>query len=273
MSGIIHPYYSVILVPAIAALVGAAAVELWDRRRTSQLAALALAAGVVVSGVTAWALLERTPGFLPGLGLGVLALSIAAAILVAIQGSLLGPAINRVAIALALVAVLAGPLAYAGVTMQTAYAGGDPGAGPQTASFGGGAAGPGDVRASTDTALIRYLVEHRGNARWIVTVDGANVAAPIQLAAGEPVMAMGGFTGSDPAPTLAALKAAIASGELRYVLVEQGGPGGGGPGVFGGPAGGGRGVTSERSAWVTSTCAAVRIDGASTSLYDCAGAG
>ncbi|WP_455432462.1 mannosyltransferase YkcB-related protein [Thermocatellispora tengchongensis] len=50
------------------------------------------------------------------------------------------------------------------------------------------------------------------------------------LATGEPVIAMGGFTGSDPAMTADKLAAYVASGRLRYVI-----PGGG----FGGPAAGG----------------------------------
>jgi hypothetical protein len=76
-------------------------------------------------------------------------------------------------------------------------------------------------------------------------------------------MAMGGFTGSDPAPTLEQLQAYVASGQLRYVLVDGGGPGGG----FGGGPGGG---TSDVTSWVTSSCTPVAT--VSSSLYDCSGA-
>jgi 4-amino-4-deoxy-L-arabinose transferase-like glycosyltransferase len=281
MSGIVHAYYSVVLVPAIAALVGAAAVELWDHRATSRLAGLALAAGLVATGVTAWALLDRTSSFVPGLGIGILAVSIAAAMVIAIPAGLVRPFATRAAIALALVAVLAGPLAYAGSTMTTALAGGDPQPGPMAQS-GGGPGGAGQGGSSVSQTVIDYLVANQGSARWLVAVDGSNVAASIQLAAGQPVMTMGGFTGSDPYPSLDALKAAIASGELRFVVVGggQGGPGGGFGGPGGGPGGGGPGgggnggsATSEITSWVTSSCAAVTINGASTGLYDCAGAG
>jgi len=290
MSGIIHPYYTVVIVPAIAALVGAATVDLWDRRSSSPLAGVALAGGLVVTGVTAWALLERTPTFVPGLGIGILAVSIAAAIVVAIPAGLVRPLATRTAVALALVAVLAGPLAYGASTMQTALSGGDPTPSPMAAlgGFGGpgGPGGPGGQTGTANLALVNYLVAHQGTARWIVAVDGSMSAAGIQLAASKPVMTMGGFTGGDPTPTVSALKAAIASGELRYVLVSQGGPGGGGfggggpdggfgpdGGSGGGPGGGSGGSTNAaRSAWVTSACTAVTIDGTATSLYDCAGA-
>jgi len=274
MSGIVHPYYSVILVPAIAALVGGVAVELWDRRATSPLAGVVLAAGIVASGVTAWVLLERTPAFVPGLGIGILALSLAAAMIVAIPAGYLGRAATRAAVALALVAVLAGPLAYAADTTQAAIAGGDPAPAPMAAVDFGGRGGPAG-ELGVNSALVRYLVEHRGDARWIVAADGSSLAAAIQLAAGEPVMTMGGFSGGDPAPTLGELKAAIASGELRYVFIGGAGRDGigrplGGPSGAGGP--GGPEGSSDRSAWVKASCVAVQLDGADTGLYDCASA-
>jgi hypothetical protein len=82
-------------------------------------------------------------------------------------------------------------------------------------------------------------------------------------------MAMGGFTGSDPAPTLDQLKSYIASGKLRFVLAGGGFDGfggfGGGPGAIGGGDG------TDRNSWVTSTCKLVSYGGSAT-LYDCAGA-
>jgi 4-amino-4-deoxy-L-arabinose transferase-like glycosyltransferase len=87
----------------------------------------------------------------------------------------------------------------------------------------GGFGGPGG-QASTE--LMNYLVANRGDAAFLVAVSGANSAAPIILATHQPVLAMGGFTGSDPAPTLAQLQAMVASGELRFILLG----GGGGPG-------------------------------------------
>ena len=58
-------------------------------------------------------------------------------------------------------------------------------------------------------------------------MSSAQGAGSIELASGAPVMAMGGFSGSDPAPTLDQLQSLVASGQLRYVLLGGGGPGGG----------------------------------------------
>jgi 4-amino-4-deoxy-L-arabinose transferase-like glycosyltransferase len=112
--------------------------------------------------------------------------------------------------------------------------------------------------------LYDYLLANRGSADWIVAVQGANEAAQIELATGQPVMAMGGFTGTDPAPTLAQLQEYVGSGRLRYVIVGgAGGPGGPGDG---GPAGG-RGTTGEIAQWVASHGSLVEsVSG--VSLYD-----
>lgn len=274
MSGIIHPYYTVALAPAIGALVGGGTSELWKRRSlASRVAGPVLALGLLVTGITGWLLLERTADFAPGLGIGVLALSVAAAIVISIPAVLTTPKVTRIALGGALVAALAGPIAYSLTTMSMSLAGGDPSAGPAVAgAFGGTGGGIVGDAGATDPALVDYLVANQGSARWIVAASGSQSAAGIQLAAGKPVMAMGGFSGGDPAPTLDQLKAYIATGELRYVLLGGGGPGGGlGGGRGGGGPGGGD--SNARTAWITANCTPVVIAGLTTDLYDCATSG
>ncbi|WP_455566458.1 mannosyltransferase YkcB-related protein [Nonomuraea spiralis] len=101
---------------------------------------------------------------------------------------------------------------------------------------------------------VKYLVANQGEATWLVAVSSAQQASSIILSTGRPVIAMGGFTGSDPAMTVPRLRELLSSGRLRYVLT------GGGPG----PGGGG---DTEVTTWVTANCTAV--DGR-TGLYDCA---
>src|SRR4051794_12855181 len=61
--GIYHPYYTVQLAPAAAALAGAGGVALWKLGRTSRWLRMALPAALVVSGGWAVTLLQRTPAF------------------------------------------------------------------------------------------------------------------------------------------------------------------------------------------------------------------
>jgi 4-amino-4-deoxy-L-arabinose transferase-like glycosyltransferase len=100
-----------------------------------------------------------------------------------------------------------------------------------------------------DAALIQYLEANRGSSEYLVAVNSSMAAAPIILETEAPVMAMGGFSGGDPAPTAAQLAQFVEDGKLRFVML---GGRGGGPG-----RGQGGGTAGERTAWVQATCQAV----------------
>ena len=70
---------------------------------------------------------------------------------------------------------------------------------------------------------------------------GAESAAPFQLASGEPIMAIGGFNGTDPAPTLAQFKKMVAAHEVHYFI-----------GANSHTFGGGSGDAAEITSWVES---------------------
>ena len=280
MSGIAHPYYSVAIAPAAAALVGGGAAEAWKLRGSRPWGGLPLAVALVVSAWWAWQLLDRTPAFFPQVGLAAFAIALAAAIVIAVppaEGDGRAIAAGRAAAVIGLAAMLVGPVLFDGATMTKPLSGGDPAPGPNTGFGGPGLGGPPPIGGfgqfsgdpgGTDQSLADYLVANRGDATWLVAVSSAGDAGPLQLAAGIPVMAMGGFMGSDPAPTLAQLQAYIREGRLRFVLV--GGADGGPGGFFGGDGVGN--VATERSAWVKATCRAVDRGSAAGTLYDCAGA-
>ncbi|GAA4492349.1 hypothetical protein GCM10023191_028150 [Actinoallomurus oryzae] len=118
---------------------------------------------------------------------------------------------------------------------------------------GGGFPGGGGPGGEANTQLISYLQKNRGGATWLLAVSSAMSASSIIIKTGEPVMAMGGFTGSDPAMTVSKLQQYVKSGKLRFVMVGGGGPGGGG---------------SDVTTWVTKNCQAVKASeygGTSTS--------
>ena len=276
MSGIIHPYYTVALAPAIAALVGAGTVDLWRLRSRSIFGGIGLAVAVLVTTFWGARLLATTPTFAAGLGtVALFAAFVAAAILVVPARIGLGRAPLAAAV-VALAAILAGPVAYSLDTVASVNNGAIPSAGPTAAGAFGGAdgfgrggdgavvrgGGPGQASV-TSTSLVDYLVANKGTATWIVAVSGSQEAGSIELASGEAVMAMGGFSGSDPAPTLAQLQEYVRTGQLRYILIG----GGGGPG--GGFGGGG---SSSIAGWVTANGTVVNISGGFGTLYDLAAA-
>ena len=285
MSGIVHTYYAVALAPAVAALVGAGTVQLWQMRARTWMGGAILGGAILASAIWAWALLARTPDFAPGLGSAILVVGAVTAALIAMPSRLVRGRLAMAALALAFAALLAGPAAYAHDTMGSALSGGDPSAGPTvpgSEAIGGGRVGPpggggvgglggagvgGPGGAAVDQDVLDYLVTNRGDATWIVAVSGSGSAAPIQLATGLPVMTMGGFNGGDASPTLTEFQAYVANGQIRFLIAGGDGPGGGMPGGMpGGP-----GSNGEVTSWATANCTAVIVSG--TTIYDCAPAG
>src|SRR6266496_1448289 len=87
------------------------------------------------------------------------------------------------------------------------------------------------LRSTVDSALISYLEAHKGSAKYLVAVASSNEADSIILETNQPVMALGGFSGSDPILTTTQLAALVKSGAVRFFLLN--GSGGAGPGGSG----------------------------------------
>jgi 4-amino-4-deoxy-L-arabinose transferase-like glycosyltransferase len=124
--------------------------------------------------------------------------------------------------------------------------------------IGAGGAGGGITASATTTLtsaeqrLYNYVNAHRDGAGYLMAVGSWEEASPYILATGQEVMDMGGFSGSVPSPTLAAVKALVHSGQLRFFLVS--GTGSGGAGFAGG---GGGSVSTTIDSWVESACKTV----------------
>jgi 4-amino-4-deoxy-L-arabinose transferase-like glycosyltransferase len=89
-----------------------------------------------------------------------------------------------------------------------------PFAGPQLATRPARGAG-----LPQNTRVIAYLNANRGGARFLVATPSANSAAPIILVTGEPVMALGGYSGSDPILTRDELAERVAANDVRLFLI------------------------------------------------------
>ncbi|MEV7213602.1 glycosyltransferase family 39 protein [Kitasatospora cineracea] len=147
MSGIFHQYYTVALVPAVAALVGMGADGLWRARHRLPYAAV-LAVTVAVTAWWAHQLLGRSSQFVPWLGNAVLIGGVLAAIALLLAGRIPGRTGRRIATVAGLTALaagLAGPAAYALDTVSTGHSGSIVTAGPavQSGGFGGRGGFPG----------------------------------------------------------------------------------------------------------------------------------
>ncbi|KPI19767.1 hypothetical protein OK074_7766 [Actinobacteria bacterium OK074] len=90
-----------------------------------------------------------------------------------------------------------------------------------------GAAGGGGMGGDTQvsSAMIKYLKKHQDGATWLLAVSTDQTASSIILESGEPVISMGGWSGTDNAMTLAKLKSLVKSGKLHYIIVSDSGQG------------------------------------------------
>ncbi|MEE1754246.1 ArnT family glycosyltransferase [Streptomyces sp. SP18CS02] len=128
---------------------------------------------------------------------------------------------------------------------------------PAQGERGGPGGGMGGLLNGTavNSAVESRLRRNADAYTWVAAAVGSQNAAGYQLATEKPVMAIGGFNGSDPSPTLARFKQYVEDGEIHY-FIASGGRGGG-------PGGGG---SSSITSWVESTFEKVTVDG--TTLYD-----
>ena len=335
--GIIHPYYTVALAPAIGAVIGIGTTTLWSRRDAWPARAV-LAGAMLATAGWAYLLLGRTPNWNPALRPAVALSGALGAVAVLLMGRVgrlrkIAPLIA----AFALVVALAGPGAYSVATAATSHGGALPLAGPASASgpggpggfrlggalgapgfpprsgangarlpagpppgglgagavppagsFPGGPGAPGAAGATgaagnrpaggaggllnasrPSAALTAALKANASRYTWVAATVGSNQASGYQLATGLPVMAIGGFNGSDPYPTLAQFQSDVAQHKVHYFIGGGGPGGGGGQGGPGGQTAGGSATSSPSSqiaSWVAANFTSKTIGG--VTVYD-----
>ncbi|MFF1693726.1 ArnT family glycosyltransferase [Streptomyces sp. NPDC058257] len=137
--------------------------------------------------------------------------------------------------------------------------GGFPGGGTgERGGMGGGGGMGGLLDGAQVSAKAKKLLEaNAGDYTWAAAAIGSQNAASYQLSTGDPVMAIGGFNGSDPSPTLAQFKQYVEDGKIHY-FISGGGMGGG--------KGGDSGTSSKITSWVEDTYKKVTVG--SATFYD-----
>jgi 4-amino-4-deoxy-L-arabinose transferase-like glycosyltransferase len=269
VAGFFHQYYLSTFAPAIAAMFGIGLVVMWRDFRNFGWRGWLLPVALLLTAAEQIYLIETDPTWGTWL-IPLIAIPCLVAALVLFVARALpffhlptfraNPRVLATAFCLGLAALLLTPAVWSAIPGLQNIAQDLPIAG--TSQQGGGGFGGGGTANNTNSALIRYLEAHQGSATYLVAVASAQEASEIILETNKPVMALGGFTGSDPILTTSQLAALVANGAVHYFLI-----GGGGGGGFGG--GGGQGSLSS---WVTSNCTVVSDSGVSASnLYYCAG--
>jgi 4-amino-4-deoxy-L-arabinose transferase-like glycosyltransferase len=168
------------------------------------------------TGVWGWWVLGRNATWLPGLRWTILAVAVVTAIaLVAPWTYQARRGISLGALGVGLVAALAGPAAYAIATIGQPHEGGGPSVGPADASRQGAMRTFGQ---SADNPPLDAMLKDT-NTEWSAAISRSSSAAGLELSTGTAVMAIGGFSGSDPAPTLSQFKDDVSQHEVAYYIV------------------------------------------------------
>lgn len=143
-----------------------------------------------------------------------------------------------------------------GASTGGATTGGPTTNGGQAAAPGGGGASllGGSTTVSDD--VVSLLSSDADEYTWAAATVGSNSAASYQLATGDPVMAIGGYNGTDPSPTLAAFEALVAAGRVHWFIAGSSGGGSSSSGTSG----------EQISAWVAAHFESRTVDG--VTLYD-----
>ncbi len=291
MQGTIHPYYTVALAPAIAALVAITAASVHRRRHDRDAQAIGVAM-ILLTGWWTYHLLDQNPTWFPALRYAAMGAGLFAALVLMMARHWSRSAL--VAAVAAAAVLLSGSGAYAVATAGTAHTGSTPTVGPSASTggsggglsggFGGGsrggsgglgggtaargagassgtpptgsssAGGSFGGQGQTDSALTALL--KASTATWAAAASSSMTAAPLELASGKAVMAIGGFNGSDNAITLTQFEKLVSEGKIAYFI--SGGAGGG--------AGGNAGAISAISTWVSQHYTAKTVGG--TTVYD-----
>lgn len=244
MKGIFHEYYTVALAPAVSVLTSIAVVVLVARAGTSlsrtMASVLVLGNALCVTGILV------SNGFLPWLVPLILVCGLAGSVIIVLLGHpaarqevrrgrggrrgkcavLRSPARAATAV-LTTVSLLAAPTAWTAWTMATPSNGFRIIAGP-TSNLSLWAtrhrwAEVNGTRQSvtdwfTDPTVVDRLRDSDVRARWAMAVSGSQTAALYQLASGRAVMAVGGYNGTDPFPTLGRFVSLARKGDIRYYL-------------------------------------------------------
>ena len=256
-NGIVHAYYTVALTPALGATIGIGAALLW-RRRGAPAVRVTMAGTVLVTVVLAAVLLARGTDGLNWLRATVLVAGVGAAVLLLALPRLPLP---RAIAALAVASCLAAPTVYAVQTASAAHTGAMPSVGPSRPGPPGGFGGGLLDSPTPGPTLTDLLSTDAQKYRWTAAVIGSNNAAGYQLAGGAPVMAVGGFNGTDPAPTLAQFQQYVADQQIHYFIRSAM--------MRGHGANSGSNDAQEIAAWVRSNFPPTTVE--NTVVYDLTG--
>ncbi|MDP9887101.1 glycosyltransferase family 39 protein [Pseudarthrobacter enclensis] len=267
MSGIVHPYYGLTAVPPICVLATVALRTFLREGLSGPRRGLAVAT-LVASALFAYVTAVRSADDFPGLPLVVLLLWAVTIGLYALNVQ--HASFHRISASLLTFTLLLGPVLWSLNTIFTGHIGAAVSAGPATLGLKADdpsrqRLNPEDPQAVVALMLgdipapgILAKLKNDNLATWPAAIVGSESAANYQMETGRPIMALGGFTGSDPFPTMDEFTNLVGDGKIGALVIQNLPP----------VTAEGRGDAARIVAWVRHHYSAQMIDGAE--FYDLA---
>jgi 4-amino-4-deoxy-L-arabinose transferase-like glycosyltransferase len=277
VAGFYHTYYLTMLAPAICALFGIGVLALWRDYRRQGWQGWLLPIALVATAVVQATILSNYAIWSTVLTLVVVGLCLVAALMLTLARLKLPlhlpTTLRTPAVALGVLVLLLAPTVWSAFSVMQAPNGSLPTAGPPSLNASGLRAGLSGTKkggfgfpdrgnggsssilelSARNPQLEQYLLSHQGSTRYLVATQSAMTAESIILDTGQPVMALGGFTGGDPILTTRQLASLVSQNTVRFFLLQDTSslPGGGG---------GSSGITRQNSQltqWVQQSCKVV----------------
>ncbi|MEZ0537738.1 glycosyltransferase family 39 protein [Caldicellulosiruptoraceae bacterium PP1] len=238
IAGFYHRYYLSMLAPGIAALTGIGIVEMWKAYMQSgwnfMLLPISLFSNALVQILIVSRYNEWSKYLIPIIAISTVIAVLGLIIIRILKMDYLNKTIKTL-IALGLVGLLVSPAIWSYTPIMYGSQTTLPIAGPELNSQRGinmsmntQVSNSNKIKQNSEdivsSKLIDFLLKNRNGEKYIVAVQNANSAAPIILKTGLPVMAIGGFSGSDNILTVEKLKQMVKNGEIRFIMI--GGMGG-----------------------------------------------
>ena len=226
--GIFHFYYMSTLGPPLAGLAAVGASHAWARYRSGGAPAMLLPGALLVTAL--WQVYVHSAGLpeiaedwhrrLPIWALGAALVAAVALVALALRPGL-AAAPAGAALGVGLAALLVMPAAWALSSVLVRGIAVIPSA--DIGRLGGRSFGVEPrwrlAEAEDRQALIAFLRANHHGERFLLATPSAQLASPVIIATGEPVMAMGGFHGLDPILTPERLARLVEERQVRFVML------------------------------------------------------
>ncbi|WP_254306626.1 glycosyltransferase family 39 protein [Clostridium sp. 001] len=227
-----HTYYLTTMAPSIAALTGIGLSAMWTFYKEGGLKSWILPIGLIANGCAEILILSynynRSSGYKIIIIITGILCIISSLILCIINlirskekssGFSNNTALSKTLASIAFIGILVAPTVWSFTPMVYKMNGSSPSAGLELARSNQQR----DMGNTNNSKLIKFLENNKTNEKYLVVVPSANsYGSDLILKTGQPVMALGGFSGSDPILTVDQFKKLVSDGAVRYALVNTG---------------------------------------------------